>query len=110
MKLRKLKSFSIRHYDTNSVEKREKKIWKETTITNKVIALVIGWMLIGGFLSLLIYALILAPDLNSIKFEDGYSVTQEEYACLVSGSGCEVCVIDDIDGCSDAVKGMHGYK
>ena len=110
MKLRKLKSFSIRHYDTNEVEKREKKIWKETTIIYKVIALAIGWMLIVGFLGFIIYSLLIAPDLNSVEFEGGYSVTQEEYACLVSGNGCEVCVIDDIDGCTNAVKGMHGYK
>ena len=46
MKLRNLKSFFKRHYDINGIEKREKKIWKETTITNKLIALSIGWILI----------------------------------------------------------------
>ena len=49
MKLRKLKSFFIRHYDTNEVEKREKRIWSDTSNFQKFIAILIGWMLIGGF-------------------------------------------------------------
>ena len=110
MKLRKLKSFSIRHYDINEVEKREKKIWKETSSFQKVLALLIGWMLIASFLGFIIYALVFSSDLNSVELQGGYSVTQEEYSCLVSGNSCEICVIDDVYGCAEVVEGMHSEQ
>ena len=110
MKLRNLKSFFVRHYDINGIEKREKKIWKETTIFNKFIALFIGWILIGGFITFIIYILVFASNLNKVEFEGGYSVTQKEYSCLVSGNSCEVCVLEDVNGCNRAVEGMHSEK
>ena len=110
MKLRNLKSFLKRHYDINGIEKREKKIWKETTIINKFIALSIGWILIAGFITFIIYTLVYASDLNSVEFEGGYSITQKEYSCLVSGNSCSVCVQEDINGCTKAVEEMHSEK
>lgn len=106
MKLRKLKSFSVRHYDTNEVEKRENRIWKETTNFQKFIALLVGWILIGGLIFFIVWMLFFASELNTVKL-NGYSVTQEEYDCLTSGGNCEVCVIEDVNGCSKAVDIMH---
>ena len=106
MKLRKLKSFFIRHYDTNEVEKREKRIWSDTSNFQKFIAILIGWVLIGGFVFFIIWILFFASELNNVNL-NGYSVTQEEYDCLTSGGNCEVCVIEDVNGCSKAVEIMH---
>ena len=106
MKLRKLKSFSVRHYDINEIDKREKKIWRETTNFQKFIALSISWMIIGGLIVFIVWVSLFASNLNRVDL-NGYSVTQEEYACLTSGGSCESCVIGDIYNCSEAVNNMH---
>ena len=106
MNLRKLKSFSVRHYDTNEVEKREKRIWRDTSNFQKFIAILISWLLIGGFTFFIVWILFFAPELNNVNL-NGYSVTQKEYDCLTSGGNCKVCVIEDINGCSEAVEIMH---
>ena len=106
MKLRKLKSFSVRHYDTNEVEKREKRIWSETSRLQKFIALFIGWMIIGGLIFFIVWMSFFASNLNQVNL-NGFSVTQEEYDCLTSGGSCKSCLIDDVNECSEAVNIMH---
>ena len=106
MKLRKLKSFSVRHYDINEIDKKEKKIWRDTSNFQKFIALSVSWMIIGGLIFFIVWISLFASNINQVDL-NGYSATQEEYACLTSGGSCESCVIDDVFSCSQAINTMH---
>tara|TARA_Y100000768_G_C23571668_1_gene492979 strand:+ start:211 stop:543 length:333 start_codon:yes stop_codon:yes gene_type:complete len=106
MKLRKLKSYSIRHYDTNEIDKREKRIWTETSRLQKFTAVFIGWMIIVGLIFFIVWVSFFASNLNHVNL-NGFFVTQEEYDCLTSGGSCQTCIIDDVNECSEAVNIMH---
>ena len=79
---------------------------KNTTNFQKFIALFIGWILIGGLIFFISWMLFFASELNTVNL-NGYSITQKEYDCLTSGGSCEVCVIEDVNGCSKAVEIIH---